>query len=110
MCVCVYLRCSFGKDVPSLNDVSHHSVLQLLVLCISQLDGFQRRITTATHTSGTQITRALKTQRCLCPNMMSDKVIGDKNGTLNYFRVALVQLPVHGCPGRLKAEMDEREK
>lgn len=36
-------------------------------------------------------------------------VIGDRNGTLNYFSVALVQLPVHGCPGRLKAEMDERE-
>lgn len=34
---------------------------------------------------------------------------GDRNGTLNYFRVALVQLPVHGCPGRLKAAMDERE-
>lgn len=40
VCVCVYLRCGFGKNVSSLNDVSHHSVLQLLVLYGRQLDGF----------------------------------------------------------------------
>lgn len=45
----------------------------------------------------------------LCKYDVTQTVIGDRNGTLNYFSVALVQLPVHGCPGRLKAEMDERE-
>lgn len=35
-------------------------------------------------------------------------IIADGND-VNYFRVALVQLPVHGCPGRLETEMDKRE-
>lgn len=38
----------------------------------------------------------------------TQRIIVDKNDS-NYFRVALVQLPVHGCPGRLKTKMDKRE-
>lgn len=36
------------------------------------------------------------------------RIIIDGND-VNYFWVALVQLPVHGCPGILKTEMDKRE-
>lgn len=42
-CMCayviVYLRCSLVKNILTLNYVSHYSVLQLLVLLSSKLDG-----------------------------------------------------------------------
>lgn len=39
VCVCVYLWSGLVKNILSLNDVSHHSVFQLLVLVSSQVDG-----------------------------------------------------------------------
>lgn len=39
VCLCVYLWRSLLENILSLNDVSHHSVFQLLVLLSSQLDG-----------------------------------------------------------------------
>ena len=112
VCVCAHARtCTSGVVLVKMSRPWMMSVITLSFSCwyssaVSQMDSnadWQQPHTPLAHKL-----HMYSKHTVAFVQIWSNRLIEDGN-YVNYFLVTLVQLPVHGCPGRLKTKMDKRE-